>query len=77
MYASVAKGPSARDFFAHPSVVAIPFSLLNPFFEELIVRAYLMSEVIDLAGSPAFAVALSVAVQFSYHLFYGWAGAVR
>ena len=69
-------GPTAKDFFAHPPVVAIPFSLLNPFFEELIVRAYLMAEVIELTGSSTMAVALSVGVQFSYHLYYGWVGAI-
>jgi membrane protease YdiL (CAAX protease family) len=75
IYSPVASNPSASDFFAHPSVVAVPYSLLNPFFEELIVRAYLMTEVIDLTGSPALAAALSVIVQSSYHLYYGWAGA--
>jgi membrane protease YdiL (CAAX protease family) len=76
MYGSLATGPSAGEFFTHPSAMAAPFTLLNPFFEELIVRAYLMTEVLDLTGSSALAVALSVAVQFSYHLYYGWAGAL-
>jgi uncharacterized membrane protein YhaH (DUF805 family)/membrane protease YdiL (CAAX protease family) len=76
IYRSLATGPIPNDFFAHPSAVAILYSLLNPFFEELIVRAYLMTEVIDLTGSSTLAVALSVAVQFSYHLYYGWAGAI-
>jgi membrane protease YdiL (CAAX protease family) len=75
-YGSLATGPTASDLFAHPSVMAIPFSLLNPFFEELIVRAYLTTEVIELTGSSTLAVALSVAVQFSYHLYYGWTGAI-
>jgi len=76
IYGSPATGPSGRDLFAHPSVAFIPFCLLNPFFEELIVRAYLMTEVLDLTGSSTLAVASSVAVQFSYHLYYGWAGAI-
>jgi membrane protease YdiL (CAAX protease family) len=76
MYGSFAAGPTGKDFFAHPSVLAIPFSLLNPFFEELIVRAYLMTEVMELTGSSTLAVALSVGVQFSYHLYYGWVGAI-
>jgi membrane protease YdiL (CAAX protease family) len=74
-YGGWAAGPTAKDFFLHPSVAAIPFFMLNPFFEELIVRAYLMTEVIELTGSPALAVALSVGLQFSYHLYYGWIGA--
>jgi membrane protease YdiL (CAAX protease family) len=76
MFGTVREGPTAKDFFAHPSIVAIPFSLLNPFFEELIVRAYLMTEVIALTGSEAVAVVLSVVVQSSYHLYYGWGGAI-
>jgi Type II CAAX prenyl endopeptidase Rce1-like len=75
-YGSWANPHTGRDFFARPTVAVIPFILLNPFFEELIVRAYLMSEVVDLTGSPSLAVAMSVVVQFSYHLYYGWIGAI-
>ena len=35
-----------------------------------------MTEVIQLTGSSVLAVVLSTAVQFSYHLYYGWAGAI-
>lgn len=66
---------SGKDFFAHPPVAAIPYAFLNPFFEELIVRAYLMTETLELTGSAAVAVIVSVLVQFSYHLYYGWTGA--
>jgi len=75
-YGSFANGRTASDFFAHPSMLAIPYFVLSPFFEELIVRAYLMTEVVQLTGSSSLAVALSVAVQFSYHLYYGWVGAI-
>ena len=77
-YGSVAigPGPTANSLFAHPSVLAIPYTLLNPFVEELIVRAYLMTEVIELTGSSMLAVVFSVGVQFSYHLYYGWFGAI-
>ena len=75
LYGSFAHHPSGKDFFAHPSVLFIPYTLLNPFFEELIVRAYLMTEVIELTGSSMLAVVLSVGVQSAYHLYYGWAGA--
>jgi len=68
--------PTAKDFFAHPSFMAIPFTLFNPFFEELIVRAYLMTELLELTGSSLLAVVCSTAVQFSYHLYYGWVGAL-
>ena len=76
LYCSFAVGPTGSTFFRHPSAMAVPFCLVNPFFEELIVRAYLMTEVLELTGSPILAVALSVAVQSSYHLYYGWTGAL-
>jgi membrane protease YdiL (CAAX protease family) len=52
--------------------VIIPLTLLNPFFEELIVRAYLMTEVRQLTGSWVPAVLISVIFQTSYHLYQGW-----
>jgi len=75
IYGTFATGPTGATFFSHPGPWAVPFALLNPFFEELIVRAYLMTEVADLTGSSALAVAASVLFQSSYHLYYGWAGA--
>jgi len=39
--------------------------------EELIVRAFLISEVAELSGSMPFAVFVSVAFQTSYHLYQG------
>ena len=65
---------NARSFYVSPSAMIIPFSLLNPFFEELIVRAYLMTEIMNLTGSYVLAVIASLGVQLSYHLYYGWAG---
>jgi membrane protease YdiL (CAAX protease family) len=73
---SPARNFTPRDFFGHPAVLFVPFSILNPFFEELIVRAYLMTEVKDLTESSALAVVISVVVQSSYHLYYGWEGAI-
>ena len=35
-----------------------------------------MTEVLELTGSRAMAVALSVGLQFLYHLYYGLAGAL-
>jgi membrane protease YdiL (CAAX protease family) len=76
IYGAFAKTLSGKDFYSHPPLVAIPYALLNPFFEELIVRAYLMTEVRELTGSVSLAIAASVAVQFSYHIYYGWVGAL-
>jgi len=76
-HAMLGTDSTARNVFGHPPVVmAIAFCLLNPFFEELVVRAYLMTEVAELTGSTLSAVILSVLVQFSCHLYYGWAGAI-
>lgn len=47
------------------------FQFINPIFEELIVRAYLMTEVKSLTGSTALAVVLSVLLQTSYHFYQG------
>ncbi len=58
------------------SALSIFFVLVNPFFEELIVRAYTMSEVMDLGGSRALAVLVSVALQVSYHLYQGAARSI-
>jgi membrane protease YdiL (CAAX protease family) len=58
--------------FGHMGLAAVPFVLINPFFEELLVRAYLMTELIELTRSYTLSVAVSVTLQFSYHLYYGW-----
>jgi len=72
LFHSDSGGLTASEVFAHPTIMAIPFTLLNPFFEELIVRAYLMTEVKALTGSWMLAAAMSTVLQFSYHLYYGW-----
>ena len=53
------------------SIPAVAWILINPFFEELIVRAYTMTEVLGLTGSGALAVLVSVGVQTLYHLYQG------
>ena len=58
------------------SVVSVAFACLNPFFEELIVRAYVMSEVTNLGGARWLAVVISVALQISYHLYQGVANVI-
>jgi membrane protease YdiL (CAAX protease family) len=55
------------------SALSITFICLNPFFEELIVRAYTMSEVMNLGGSRGLAIVISVVAQMSYHLYQGLA----
>ena len=65
----------ARDVFGHLSVPLASYLLVGPVAEELIVRAYLMTEVKALTGSTTLAVLGSVVAQGSYHLYYGWFGA--
>jgi membrane protease YdiL (CAAX protease family) len=55
---------------------AILLQFLNPFFEELIVRAYLMTEIQFLTGSVTKAVIISTILQTSYHLYQGGAAAI-
>lgn len=45
--------------------------VINPFFEELIVRGYTMSEIMALGGSRNLAIFLSVLIQMSYHVYQG------
>lgn len=75
-FGSGTSGVSFRTAFANPTFLAIPFALINPFFEELVVRAYLMTELKDLTGSWLISGAASLIVQTSYHLYYGWVGAL-
>lgn len=67
---------SLKSLLAVPiSILSISFMILNPFFEELIVRAYLITEVRELGGSAAAAVIVSTVLQVSYHLYQGWLNA--
>jgi hypothetical protein len=52
-------------------LTTILFQLLNPFFEELIVRAYLMTEIKFLTNSTAYAILASTLLQTSYHFYQG------
>ena len=47
------------------------FLVVNAFYEELIVRAYTMSELKFLTGSQPIAIAGSVLLQLLYHLYQG------
>ena len=58
-------------FGARVSVAAFLFQFLNPFFEELIVRAYVMTEIKYLTQSVWAAIIVSTILQSSYHLYQG------
>jgi membrane protease YdiL (CAAX protease family) len=50
---------------------AVLVQFLNPFYEELIVRAYLMTEVKALTNSASKPIILSTLIQMSYHFYQG------
>jgi membrane protease YdiL (CAAX protease family) len=66
----------ASEFFGHFRYAMLPYFLIGPIHEELIVRAYLMTEIRELTGSVTLAGLASLVLQFSYHLYYGWWGAL-
>lgn len=51
------------------------YGLAASWFEELLVRGYLMTELIGVSCPVWLAAAVSVALQTSYHLYYGFGGA--
>ncbi len=53
------------------TVGSVIWVIVNPFFEELLVRAYTMTEVLWLTQSGALAVLVSVVIQAFYHLYQG------
>jgi membrane protease YdiL (CAAX protease family) len=63
---------SEQVFGATVSVLFVCYTLLSPWFEELIVRGYLMTEITALTKSRAVAVVGSASLQAAYHLYYGW-----
>lgn len=66
-----------HDIFGNPSVFLwVPYLVAAPIFEETIVRAYLMTELIGLSWPVWLAALISGSVQTSYHFYYGVAGAL-
>jgi membrane protease YdiL (CAAX protease family) len=57
------------------SILPVVFVLLNPFFEELLVRGYLMTEIEELFHRPRLALVASVVLQTTYHLYQGFPNA--
>lgn len=53
------------------SVLPLLYLVINAFHEELLVRAFLISEIEYLYRSSALAIFISVALQISYHLYQG------
>jgi membrane protease YdiL (CAAX protease family) len=69
------RDPSA--IFVQPSMILLALYILGaPLFEETIVRGYLMTELASFSCPVWLAAVTSVIVQTSYHLYYGFAGAL-
>lgn len=71
-----AREAASRELWSHLfpngfSISLLMLVLVNPFFEEFIVRAFAISEITFLTGRPFWAVAASIILQFSYHLYQG------
>ncbi|HEV7516723.1 MAG TPA: type II CAAX endopeptidase family protein [Thermoanaerobaculia bacterium] len=56
--------------------LSLVLAVIDPIYEELIVRAFTMTEVEALTGSTGLAIAASVVLQTSYHLYLGTASAL-
>jgi membrane protease YdiL (CAAX protease family) len=61
----------AAEISAHVTPLVVVVLVLSAAYEEVIVRAYLMTEAAELTSSRWLAVALSVALQSSYHIYQG------
>ena len=55
----------------HVSVMVVVFLVVNAFYEELIVRAYCLCEIIAWKHSALAAGVVSVCVQALYHIYQG------
>ena len=53
------------------ALLAYLYAFLSPIFEEMIVRAFFMTEILALTRNSGLAILLSVLVQTSYHLYQG------
>jgi membrane protease YdiL (CAAX protease family) len=66
------------DYFSGGALLgAIVLTVVNPWFEELIVRGFVMTETTALTAKPWVAIVFSTVLQASYHLYQGWVNAVR
>lgn len=63
-------------FGANPGPMVFAYALVNPFFEELTVRAYLMTEIFEITGKAWVAIAASVGLQSIVHIYQGWTNVI-
>jgi membrane protease YdiL (CAAX protease family) len=57
-------------------VLMVVYTMAAPFFEEILVRGYLMTELIGLSWPVWLVTLVSAGLQTSYHLYYGIGGAL-
>jgi membrane protease YdiL (CAAX protease family) len=58
------------------SITDLLGDISSPIFEEVLVRGYLMTEMLQLGKPQGAAIVASVVLQASYHLYYGWGTAI-
>lgn len=63
-------------FAGASTALLILYTIAAPIFEETLVRGYLMTELIGLSWPAWLAALTSIALQTSYHLYYGVGGAL-
>ncbi|WP_139074832.1 CPBP family intramembrane glutamic endopeptidase [Paenibacillus elgii] len=69
---SFLQAPQNVDFLRTKMTLSyFAFIVINPFFEELIVRAYTMTELSFLIKKEEITVLVSTIIQTSYHLYQG------
>src|SRR5262249_13122704 len=54
------------------STLAVAYAVVNPFFEEIVCRGYLMTEVWALTNRAWVAFLFSVSLQSIVHIYQGW-----
>ena len=59
-----------------PVLLLLSYGIMAGIFEETLVRGYLMTELIALGKPVWLATIVSIALQTSYHVYYGFAGAL-
>jgi membrane protease YdiL (CAAX protease family) len=57
-------------------LLSLLYRVIDPIYEEMIARAFTLTEVEALTGSTGLAIAASVLLQTSYHFYLGTASAV-
>jgi membrane protease YdiL (CAAX protease family) len=71
LYKEAAQARNTGFLYDHFSIPLLLYILINPFYEELIVRGFAMTEIEALSNNKILAVVVSTFIQTSYHLYQG------